>query len=132
MEYHRVKRVWIVLHDLNDLPADGLNKQQRQDVQTILDGCREVLKDLKLKLDKSEVLAYTTTNWKSKARQAWSRITWDQVEIDRLRDRITSTISLFNLLMSKINLCGSLNLLDYFLSTFWLADLKSLATKISF
>lgn len=109
---HRVKRVWIVLHDLNDLPADGLSEQQRQDIQAILDGCREVLQDLKVKLDKSEILAYTTTDWKSMARQAWSRIRWDQVEVDRLRGRITSTVSLFNLLMSKISQC------DDFLSSF--------------
>lgn len=102
-EYHRVKRVWIVLHDLNDLPADGLSEQQQKDIQTILDGCREVLRDVKLKLDKSDIVAQKTTHWKAWARQAWRRITWDQVEIDRLRDRITSTVSLFNLLMSKIN-----------------------------
>lgn len=69
----------------------------------ILDGCRDVLRDVKAKLDKSDVLAYTSTDWKSEARRAWSRITWDQAEIDRLRDRIASTISLSNLVMNKIN-----------------------------
>lgn len=115
--------MWTVLHDIHDIPADGLNEQQKQDIQTILEGCREVLKDLKVKLDKSEVLAYTTPDWKTRARQAWSRITWDQVEIDRLRDRITSTITLFNLLMSKINQCGSFSPFNDLLSPFWLTGL---------
>ncbi|OXV08528.1 hypothetical protein Egran_03709 [Elaphomyces granulatus] len=61
-----VKRVWTVLHDIHDIPVDGLNKQQGQDVQRILQGCREVLEDLKVKLDKSKVLAYTTSDWKIK------------------------------------------------------------------
>ncbi|XHF98069.1 hypothetical protein AWENTII_001639 [Aspergillus wentii] len=106
-----VKRVWTVLHDIQDIPVDGLDSQQEKDIQRVLQGCREVIEDLKLELDKSQVLAYTTSDWKAKARQAWSRITWDQGEMDRLRDRIVSTISLFNLVMGKINQnLGSLEL----------------------
>ena len=66
-----------------------------------------------MKLNRSQVLAYTISDWKVKARQAWSRVTWDQVEIDRLRERITSTISLFNLLMGKINQCDFLSRLQF-------------------
>ncbi|PKY01209.1 ankyrin [Aspergillus campestris IBT 28561] len=98
-----VKRVWAVLHDLDDIPIDGLNQQQGRDVQDISQGCREVLEELKVKLDRSQVLAYTNSDWRSKARQAWCRVTWDQIEIDRLRDRITTTVTVFNLLMGKIN-----------------------------
>ncbi|KAJ5709970.1 ankyrin [Penicillium malachiteum] len=29
------QRVWILLHDINDIPADGLEKQQEQDIQII-------------------------------------------------------------------------------------------------
>lgn len=103
MVINRVKQVWSVLHDIDDIPIDGLNEQQRQQVQTILQGCQEVLDELKAKLDKSHILAYTTPDWKTRARQAWKRITWDQTDIDRFRDRITSAISLFNLLMGRIN-----------------------------
>ncbi|PLN76154.1 ankyrin [Aspergillus taichungensis] len=98
-----VKRVWTVLHDLEDIPVNGLNKQQARDVQDVSQGCREVLEELKVKLDRSQVLAYTSSDWRSKARQAWCRVTWDQVEIDRLRERITITATLFNLLISKLN-----------------------------
>ena len=56
-----------------------------------------------MKLDRSQVLAYTNSDWRLKARQAWCRVTWDQIEIDRLRDRITTTVALFNLLIGKLN-----------------------------
>lgn len=115
--------MWTVLHDIHDIPADGLNEQGKQDIQTILEGCREALKNLKIKLDKSEVVAYTGCDWKTKARQAWGKITWDQVEIDRLRDRITSVMTVFNQLMSRINQCGSFSPFDDLLSAFWLAGL---------
>ncbi|OQE38006.1 hypothetical protein PENCOP_c009G03115 [Penicillium coprophilum] len=62
---YRIKRVWVVVHDINDIPADGLNKQQEEDVQIILKGCREILRDLKVKWEKSEVLAYTASGWKN-------------------------------------------------------------------
>ncbi|KAL2821430.1 ankyrin [Aspergillus cavernicola] len=107
-----VKRVWAVLHDIDDIPIDGLTPQQSQQMHEVLQGCQEVLGDLKVQLDKSHILAHTTPDWKDKARRAWRRIAWDQTEIDRLRDRVTSTVSLFNLLMSKINQTLSLELRD--------------------
>ena len=88
---------------MRDVPSYAVNEYHEQDLRIILDGCREILNDLKAKLDKSQGIAQTDADWRSKARQAWSRITWDQVEIERFRDRITSTVSLLNLLMSRIN-----------------------------
>jgi hypothetical protein len=96
-----------VVHDVNEITFDGLSDQQSKQLKTILVGCRDVLEELQDKLDKSHVLSYSTREWKLMARIAWARITWDQAEIDRFREKVTSSMSLFNSLMRVINQYGS-------------------------
>ncbi|KAK5680130.1 hypothetical protein LTS12_029317, partial [Elasticomyces elasticus] len=75
----------------------------KSEMESIVQKGREVLLEIESKLSKYNVLAYTTSNWKTKALRAWSRINWDPAEVNNLRSRITSCISLFNLVMGKIN-----------------------------
>ena len=76
---------------------------QKGEIESIVQKGREVLLEIEHKLSKYNVLAYTTSNWKTKALRAWSRINWDPAEISSLRSRITSCISLSNLVLGKIN-----------------------------
>ncbi|KGO73992.1 hypothetical protein PITC_040120 [Penicillium italicum] len=98
-----IKSLWAVLHDLNDIPKEGLSVRQKSEMESIVQKGREVLLEIEEKLSKSNVLAFATSNWKSKALRAWSRINWDPAEVKSLRSRITSCISLFKLVMGKIN-----------------------------
>lgn len=92
-----------MLHDLSDIPREGISVQQQSEMETIVQKGHEVLLEIEDKLSKHNVLAYTAPNWKTKALRAWSRINWDPAEVNSLRSRITSCISLFNLVMGKIN-----------------------------
>jgi hypothetical protein len=105
---NRVKSLWAVLHDLDDIPKEGLSVHQKSEMEAIVQKGREVLLEIESKLSKYNVLAFATSNWKNKALRAWSRINWDPAEINSLRSRITSCISLFNLVMGKINQYGNL------------------------
>ncbi|KAJ6011997.1 hypothetical protein N7522_002352 [Penicillium canescens] len=98
-----VKSLWAVLHDLNDIPKEGLSVHQKSEMESIVQKGREVLLEIENKLSKYNVLAFATSNWKNKALRAWSRVNWDPAEVNSLRSRITSCISLFNLVMGKIN-----------------------------
>ncbi|RAH64392.1 uncharacterized protein BO66DRAFT_242507 [Aspergillus aculeatinus CBS 121060] len=98
-----VKSLWAVLHDLDDIPKDGLSATQKAELDVIVQRGREVLMEIEGKLSKYNVLAYTASDWKSKATRAWSRVKWDPVEVDSLRNRITYCLSLWNLVMSKMN-----------------------------
>ncbi|KAJ6017996.1 hypothetical protein N7451_001375 [Penicillium sp. IBT 35674x] len=99
----RIKSLWAVLHDLNDIPKEGLSMHQKSEIESIVQKGREVLLEIEDKLSKYNVLAFKTPSWKSNALRAWSRIKWDPAEVNSLRNRIMSCISLFNLVMGNIN-----------------------------
>lgn len=98
-----MKCLWSLLHDIEDIPEEGLNAQQTFKVHEIVRACRDVLDDIRAPLDRNQILAYHALDWKSKARQAWSRIRWDQSEVDGWRARVTSNVTMFNALMARIN-----------------------------
>ncbi|KAJ5892886.1 hypothetical protein N7504_009577 [Penicillium tannophilum] len=98
-----IKSLWAVLHDLNDIPKEGLSVHQKSEIESIVQKGREVLLEIEDKLSKYNVLAFKTPNWKSNALRAWSRIKWDPAEVSNLRSRIMSCISLFNLVIGNIN-----------------------------
>ncbi|KAL1965282.1 hypothetical protein VTN77DRAFT_5884 [Rasamsonia byssochlamydoides] len=99
-----IKRLGIVLQDINDFESEQcLNDQQQDEVNKISQGCRDVLNELEATLDKYQELDHTTVNIKGKAQWAWKRVKWDQTEINNYRLRIISNIESFNLLLGKIN-----------------------------
>ncbi|RDW76295.1 Ankyrin repeat-containing protein [Aspergillus mulundensis] len=101
--YTDVKSLWAVLHDLHDLPKDGLCANQTMELDLIAQQGREVFLEIDNRLSKHNVIAYATPDWKSRALRAWSRVHWDPVEIESLRSRITYCLTLWNLVMSRIN-----------------------------
>lgn len=98
-----VKSLWALLHDLNDIPNEGLSTTQKMELDIIVQRGREVLLEIEHKLSKYNVLAFATSDWKTKAVRAWSRVKWDPAEVDSMRNRITYCLSLWNLVMGKIN-----------------------------
>lgn len=98
-----VKSLWALLHDLNDVPAEGLSTTQKMELDIIVQRGREVLLEIEHKLSKYNVLAFASSDWKTKAVRAWSRVKWDPAEVDSMRSRITYCLSLWNLVMGKIN-----------------------------
>lgn len=98
-----VKSLWALLHDLNDIPNEGLSTTQKMELDIIVQRGREVLLEIEHKLSKYNVLAFATSDWKTKAVRAWSRVKWDPAEVDSMRSRITYCLSLWNLVMGKIN-----------------------------
>ncbi|GLA93226.1 hypothetical protein AtubIFM61612_010418 [Aspergillus tubingensis] len=98
-----VKSLWALLHDLNDIPNEGLSATQKTELDIIVQRGREVLLEIEHKLSKYNVLAFASSDWKTKAVRAWSRVRWDPAEVDSMRSRITYCLSLWNLVMGKIN-----------------------------
>ncbi|GKZ37327.1 hypothetical protein AbraIFM66950_008817 [Aspergillus brasiliensis] len=98
-----VKSLWALLHDLNDIPNEGLSMPQRMELDIIVQRGREVLLEIEHKLSKYNVLAFASSDWRTKAVRAWSRVKWDPAEVDSMRNRITYCLSLWNLVMGKIN-----------------------------
>ena len=96
---------------------------QKGEIESIVQKGREVLLEIEHKLSKYNVLAYTTSNWKTKALRAWSRINWDPAEVSSLRSRITSCISFSNLVLGKISQYGNY---------LFLASLSAVATFFFF
>lgn len=103
---------------------------QNSEMESIVQKGREVLLEIEDKLSKYNVLAYTTSNWKTKALRAWSRINWDPAEVSSLRSRITSCISLSNLVLGKINQYGNLSLIYSVLSVHILLNLPLKVTLL--
>lgn len=102
-----------MLHRIDGLDESEFNQSQIEDVKEVIKGCRNVLQDLEAHLNKFRVLANDSTpGWKTQVRQAWKRIQWDQSEIDGFRSRIVSSISLFNLVVGKMNQFVNLHLLS--------------------
>jgi hypothetical protein len=78
--------------------------EQVEEMEGFLQNCQDLLAELSLKLYNLQVLADDSSpDWKQKARRAWKRITWDQKEINEYRSTIVSNITLFNLLVGRIN-----------------------------
>lgn len=93
-----------MLHRIEDLDEDDFEDEQVEEMERILQNCQDLLSELSLKLDKLQLLANDSSpDWKQKARRAWKKITWDQMEINEYRSRIVSNITLFNLLVGSNN-----------------------------
>lgn len=66
MFYARIKSLWAVLHDLNDIPMDGLSTHQKHEMESIGQKGREVLLEIEYKLKKYNVLAFSESNLEEK------------------------------------------------------------------
>jgi hypothetical protein len=69
---------------------------ERADLESIVHGCRKVLDDLRRTLEPYQVLDPEAGRSGNRLKKAWKRVTLDDKELDKLRDRITSNVGMLN------------------------------------
>ena len=107
-----VKVLSNVIRDVDDiLPQRDLSSQQKKDLDGIARGCRDILNQLKEKLDKNQELDSKLKGISGKSRRMWKRFQWDQAEIDQFRNRVGLNITAFSAFLGRIIRCH--------LSLFW-------------
>ena len=93
----RVRSLAIVLQDVDVVLADcELDDDQKADLGSILQSCRNVLGDLESLVQKYADLESSSRGIKHGVKRAWKRFEWDPDELRELRSRIASNIAAFN------------------------------------
>ena len=105
--FDSVKILTNVIRDVDDvLPQRDLSSQQKKDLDEIARGCRDVLDQLKEKLDESQELGSKAKGISGKLRRMWKRFQWDQTEIDRFRNQVGLNITAFSAFLGRITRCN--------------------------
>ena len=95
--FNRVESLSSILRNLENILRDrDLTEQQKDDLCSIIHGCRNVLDDLDKILDEFHSLNTNPGSHSGKWRKAGKRFKWDASDITELRSRVTSNISLLN------------------------------------
>ncbi|OAP55828.1 hypothetical protein AYL99_09980 [Fonsecaea erecta] len=92
-----------VLDDIEVLPQTELPDQEKAGFGQVIQSCKEVLKELQETLDKYQELDSTTRDFAGRSRRVWKRLKWDQKDIDRLRSRVTSNVSMLTTFLERIS-----------------------------
>jgi Cdc6-like AAA superfamily ATPase len=86
-----------VLQDTDVIFSDrDIDVDQKKDLDDIDRGCQNVLTELQRILDKNSELGSSNGGSGRKFARAWKRTKWDQEEINQLRNRLSSNISLLS------------------------------------
>lgn len=89
---------------MDDIPLQRNSPdQQKTDFSEITQGCQDIVKELEETLDQYQELGPNTKGSAGRLKRAWKRLKWDQTNIDRLRNRITSNVLLFNTRLTCIS-----------------------------
>ena len=86
----------------NVLSVRDLTSQQKQSLEEIVHGCRDVLKQLKETLENYQELDSSAKGISGKSRRVLKRIQWDQKEIDQFRSRVSWNIGAFGMFLGQI------------------------------
>ncbi|OBT62104.1 hypothetical protein VE03_09005 [Pseudogymnoascus sp. 23342-1-I1] len=98
-----VRSLSIVLQDADIvLPERELTSQQETELEGIVQGCRDLLEELKITLDRYQELDSGAKGSSERSRKVWKKLTWDQKDIDAFRSRISSNIMLLNTFLGLI------------------------------
>jgi hypothetical protein len=99
-DYHvqnRVRTLSIVLQDAAvALQNQELDTKQKRDLEDIDKGCRNVLDELQRILDKNIEPSPESGVVGKRIKRVWKRLYWKQEDIDQLRSRVITNISLLN------------------------------------
>ncbi|OBT72674.1 hypothetical protein VF21_08561 [Pseudogymnoascus sp. 05NY08] len=99
-----VRSLSIILQDADIvLPERELTGQQKAELDGIVQGCHNLLEELKITLDKYQELDSGTKGSNGRSRKVWKRLTWDQKDIEGFRGRISSNIILLNTFLGLIS-----------------------------
>ncbi|OBT84941.1 hypothetical protein VE02_06622 [Pseudogymnoascus sp. 03VT05] len=92
-----VRTLSIVLQDAAvALQNRELDTKQKRDLEDIDKGCRNVLDELQRILDKNIELSPESGVVGRRIKRVWKRLYWKQEDIDQLRSRVITNISLLN------------------------------------
>ena len=99
-----VKCLSNLLRDLDDMiPDRSLTQKHVVDLQDNLHACKNLLNDLDITLDKYQILDKSgPTHLSDKSRRIWKRLKWEPADIQELRARLASNISLLNAFLGTI------------------------------
>lgn len=93
-------RDWEDLEDV--LSARELNDKQQSSLQGAKQGCTEVLLDLNKVAEKYSELDQAPKRFDEKIRRVWKRLKWEPEDVQQLRYRLTSNITLLNNIQNSL------------------------------
>ncbi|RMJ13402.1 hypothetical protein CDV36_006950 [Fusarium kuroshium] len=101
---NEVRSLSIVLSDVEVTVSESeLDAYQRNDLQHVINSCRDVLERLEDTLDKYRDLHADKGILGSRVKKAWKRINWEPDDIRELRERITLNTTLLNTFLGGIS-----------------------------
>jgi len=124
----RVKSLKIILEDVEIvLPQRDLTDDQDKVLRGIAEGCHNVLNTLKQQLEKYQELGLDPKGWdrnnlRFKVQRGWKRLRWDPRDVEELRSRIVSNISLLNAFYGRLTRYLSAPLLMRYAAKFYRQD----------
>ncbi|KFY46625.1 hypothetical protein V494_00395, partial [Pseudogymnoascus sp. VKM F-4513 (FW-928)] len=87
----------IVLQDADAAyPNEELSTDQKRDLEDIDKGCRNVLDELQRIVDKNSEVGIACGSVGKRIKRVWKRLNWKPEDINELRSRISTNISLLN------------------------------------
>ncbi|KAK2762720.1 hypothetical protein FQN54_000894 [Arachnomyces sp. PD_36] len=99
---NELRSLKIILDDVHIvLPQRNLTEEQAKELREIAEGCNNVLYALKQHLEKHQELnpnpnGLDAKSFRSRVQNGWERLRWDPKDVQELRLRITSNVSLVN------------------------------------
>ncbi|OQD71694.1 hypothetical protein PENPOL_c001G06226 [Penicillium polonicum] len=98
-----VRSLSLVLQDVEiDLSAKELSSQQQAELKEISTGCNEVLADILKKIEDYTELSTTNDAKRNIAKRVWKRLKWEPSDIQELRLRIGTNITLLTAFNGQI------------------------------
>ena len=99
----RVAGLYLTLDDIaSNLSGLHATDKQARDLSVLMQGCRGVLDDTDLYVRKHERLGTESSSRGSKTQKAWSRLKWDPVTVNQLRDRMVANTTYLNAFNTSI------------------------------
>jgi hypothetical protein len=111
---NRVRSLSIVLQDADvAFPNRELDNKQKTDLEDIDKGCRNILDELQLLLDKNSELSSGSGSVGKRIKRVWKRLYWKPEDIDKLRSRISTNIGFLNTFNGRLTRDGVVKLVRY-------------------
>ncbi|KAB8304031.1 hypothetical protein EYC80_005377 [Monilinia laxa] len=126
-----VRSLRIVLQDIEDeLSVPDLESKQKNQLKEIVDGCCNVLESLQQTLNKYDKLESDHLGVGKKMKIIWKRIQWDQKDINELRCRIMTNVTLLNKFTTSKKIQEMKNSADQFYKRQDIRELNHESSKI--
>jgi hypothetical protein len=111
---HRVGSLSIILQQAEVAASErDLSPKDEADLQTIRDGCQNILSELEHTLGKYAGLESQQTNIGRKLKRAWKRLSLEPEDIRNLRSRVNDHITLLNAFTSRQTRDDTIKLVRY-------------------